>query len=232
MIDRLTVDQWMGRPWSALVGWLIRATMEQLPMTEAEWLACTDPYAMLQFLQNKATQRQLRLFAVAALRRLARTQRPGFVYPMKAARCERVAERLEPQDTLRTIALDTDAVSLAALPDAMDAARNCAWFATQTIWKQRGTDSERSPQCDLLRCVVGNPFRRPVLDPAWLKWSNSTVHKIAHAIAAERTFENLPILADALEEAGCTDAAILDHCRSCGEHVHGCWLVDLILGKE
>jgi hypothetical protein len=54
---------------------------------------------------------------------------------------------------------------------------------------------------------------------------------MARRIYDERAFHDLPILADALEEAGCTDAEILAHCRSSGEHVRGCWVVDLVLGK-
>ena len=56
--------------------------------------------------------------------------------------------------------------------------------------------------------------------------------QIAQAIYDDRAFDRMPILADALEDAGCTDRAILDHCRSEGPHVRGCWVVDLLLGKE
>lgn len=70
------------------------------------------------------------------------------------------------------------------------------------------------------------------LDPTWLAWCDKTVPKLAQAIYDECAFDRLPILADALEEAGCTDADILDHCRQAGEHVRGCWIVDLILGKS
>jgi hypothetical protein len=80
--------------------------------------------------------------------------------------------------------------------------------------------------------LFGNPFRRAVIDPAWLTWNSKTVAKVAQAIYEDRAFNHMPILADALEEACCTDAALLDHCRQPGEHVRGCWLVDLLLGKE
>ena len=69
------------------------------------------------------------------------------------------------------------------------------------------------------------------LDSRWLAWNGGTIHHLAQAIYDERAFDRLPILADALEDAGCTDAAILDHCRQPGEHVRGCWVVDLLLGK-
>ncbi len=91
---------------------------------------------------------------------------------------------------------------------------------------------ERSRQSDLARCIFGNPFQAtPTLDPAWLAWHDGTVRRLAEVIYAERQYAHLPVLADALEEAGCTDAAILAHCRGGGEHVRGCWVVDLLLGK-
>jgi len=71
----------------------------------------------------------------------------------------------------------------------------------------------------------------PVIRPAWLSWSSGIISKLAQAIQADQAFERLPVLADALEEAGCTDAAILAHCRGPGPHVRGCWVVDLLLGK-
>ena len=82
---------------------------------------------------------------------------------------------------------------------------------------------------NVLRCVLGTlPFRLVVADPAWL---TAAAVSIAAAIYDGRAFDRLPILADALEEAGCADADVLLHCRTPGEHVRGCWVVDLVLGK-
>ncbi len=80
-----------------------------------------------------------------------------------------------------------------------------------------------------LRDIVGNPFRPIVFNPAW---RTSTVRGLASAIYAERAFDRLPILADALEDAGCDQPDLLAHCRSDGPHVRGCWAVDLILAKS
>ncbi len=66
----------------------------------------------------------------------------------------------------------------------------------------------------------------------WLAWNDGAIPKMAQAIYDDRAFDRLPILADALEDAGCDNQEILDHCRSNGEHVRGCWVVDLILGKS
>src|SRR5439155_24569283 len=62
--------------------------------------------------------------------------------------------------------------------------------------------------------------------------NDGTVVKLAQGIYDDRAFARLPILADALEEAGCMDTEILDHCRRAREHVRGCWVLDLLLGKE
>jgi hypothetical protein len=80
----------------------------------------------------------------------------------------------------------------------------------------------------VLRDVVGNPFRPATFDPFW---RTSTVRGLAEGIYADRAFDRMPILADALEDAGCDSADILTHCRGDGPHVRGCWVVDLILGK-
>jgi hypothetical protein len=66
------------------------------------------------------------------------------------------------------------------------------------------------------------------LDPAW---RTPAVLQLAQALYDDRAFDQLPILADALEEAGCTSRDVLDHCRGPGPHVRGCWVVDLVLGK-
>jgi hypothetical protein len=92
-----------------------------------------------------------------------------------------------------------------------------------------GTTAERPTQAALLRDIFGNPFRPVTLDPTWL---TPTVKALAQAIYEERTFTDLPVIADALEDAGCANADILDHCRPPGEHVRGCWAVDLVLGKK
>jgi uncharacterized protein (TIGR02996 family) len=91
---------------------------------------------------------------------------------------------------------------------------------------------ERAAQTNLLRCIVGNPFRLVAVDPAWLGWNQGTVPKLALGIYHDGAFECLPILADALEDAGCGDPQILEHCRRPGPHVRGCWVVDLLLSKD
>jgi len=93
--------------------------------------------------------------------------------------------------------------------------------------------AEFKTQAALVRDIFGNPFRpRPRIDQAWLAWNDSTIRRIAEGIYEERRWGNLPILADALLDAGCDDDELLRHCRSDGPHVRGCWVVDLILDRE
>jgi hypothetical protein len=101
------------------------------------------------------------------------------------------------------------------------------WWVSQTpTWLV-----ERKAQACLVRDVFGNLFRDVAVDPAWLGWKDGTVIKLAQGIYDDRAFDRLPVLADALEEAGCDNAYILAHCRQPGEHVRGCWAVDLLLGQ-
>jgi hypothetical protein len=90
--------------------------------------------------------------------------------------------------------------------------------------------AEQGAQVILVRDLF-NPFHARAADHAWLAWNDGTLPKLAQVIYDERRFDSLPIIADALEEAGCTHAAILAHCRGPGPHVRGCWVVDLLLGK-
>jgi hypothetical protein len=89
------------------------------------------------------------------------------------------------------------------------------------------TREERN-QLALARDIFGNPFRPVAFDP---RWRTSDVIGLAKAIYDDNTFERMPILADALMDAGCEDEQVIGHCRGPGPHVRGCWVVDLILGK-
>jgi hypothetical protein len=91
------------------------------------------------------------------------------------------------------------------------------------------TPTERAAAVRLLREVFGNPFRPVAFDPSW---RTSTAVELARQMYESRGFDRMPILADALEDAGCDDPQVLAHCRGDGPHVRGCWVVDLVLGKS
>lgn len=84
-------------------------------------------------------------------------------------------------------------------------------------------------QVSLIHDIFGNPFRPVALNPSW---QTETVLALATGIYADRAFDRMPVLSDALEDAGCDQPDILNHCRGEGLHVRGCWVVDLLLGKS
>jgi hypothetical protein len=92
--------------------------------------------------------------------------------------------------------------------------------------------AELRVQAALLRNIFGNSSRPVAVNAVWLLWNNGAVVELAQAILADRAFDRLPILADALEEAGCDNQDILSHCRGPESHVRGCWVVDLVLAKK
>src|SRR5262249_40206059 len=94
-------------------------------------------------------------------------------------------------------------------------------FGTRT-WRDPLCAEGRFAQAGLVRCLFGTPFRPAALPPAVLAWNVGTAVKLARVIADQRRWEDLPVLADALEEAGCNDAAVLAHCRGPGPHARGC----------
>jgi hypothetical protein len=106
-------------------------------------------------------------------------------------------------------------------------------FAAVAALPEAEQEAERAAQCRLLRDIAGpRPFRRLRLEAGRRACQNEVPAGIAARIYQERAFDRLPVLADALEDAGCADADLLAHCRGSGEHVRGCWAVDLLLGKR
>jgi len=192
-------------------------------MTEAEWLACADPQPMLEFLRGKG-DRKLRLFSVGFCRTEWNNLRPLDEAQNAVIVAERWADQLASQD-------DIDAASRPLAPAMPFAVRGIFLDAYSAAEVATHTgDVKRERQTRLLHCIFGPlPFRSITFDPTWL---TPTVINLAQAIYDDRAFDRMPILADALEDAGCTNQDILSHCRQPGVHVRGCWVVDLLLDKE
>ena len=107
------------------------------------------------------------------------------------------------------------------------------WFISHLFQPGEGQDtaarrSESQSQLVLLRDIAGNPFRPVAFSP---EWRTDTAVTLARQMYESREFSAMPILADALQDAGCDSHDILSHCRSEGPHVRGCWVCDLVLGK-
>jgi len=81
----------------------------------------------------------------------------------------------------------------------------------------------------LIREIFGNPFHLVEFDP---RWRTANAVDLARTIYGEKGFDRMPVVADALMDAGCAEESILDHCRAPGPHVRGCWVVDLLLGRS
>jgi hypothetical protein len=100
--------------------------------------------------------------------------------------------------------------------------------------------AELRAEAELVRCIFGNPFHpSPPIDPSVLTWNDGIVPRLAASACEDRLLPSgqlepnrLAVLADALEEAGCTEAGILEHLRGPGPHVRGCFLIDLLVGKS
>jgi hypothetical protein len=142
----------------------------------------------------------------------------------------------------RALAAAAAAVAAAASDRGSPRLHSCCPFqgakTEEEAWVSVRSE-EFKDQAVLLRDLVGNPFLPVSLDPAWLTWREGTIPKLAQAVYDDRGLPNghvdngcLAILADALEDAGCDNGDILNHCRQPGEHWRGCWVVDLLLGKE
>jgi hypothetical protein len=121
-----------------------------------------------------------------------------------------------------------------ALPEAVchDARWERVPISQRAETAERLRAEEKAYQADLFRDIFVNPFRPLTIDPAWLEWRDRTVPRLAEGIYCERAFEGLPVLADALEDAGCHDEEILGHCRAPAVHVRGCWLLDALTGRQ
>jgi hypothetical protein len=137
------------------------------------------------------------------------------------------------------------AAGAAAHADALEAARGPSWhIARAEIWRRFSFQTrerwrciegkfqlaERRRQMVPLRCIFGNPFRPVKFDK---NWGTDTAFALARQLYESRDFSAMPILADALQDAGCDSEDVLNHCRDANAtHVRGCWVVDLVLGKE
>jgi hypothetical protein len=109
------------------------------------------------------------------------------------------------------------------------AARKAAKASAPDPWT-KVYNAEKRVTARLIRCIFGNPFGPVTFDPTW---NTDTVLSLAKQMYESRDFSAMPELASALKKAGCDDASILKHCRDSKQvHVRGCWVVDLILGKE
>jgi hypothetical protein len=227
-------------------------------MTEAEWLTHTKPIAMLSFVRRTTSDRKWRLFAVACARQvLPLLTEDWHVRAVELA--EQLADGLIPPETATEFREQAPVCSdptpwvvfrylavgqILGVPEGTNeeadefvqsVASHASLFATSGVLGPSafpvGKDrlSYQNPyHCEAVRDIFGNPFRPVAFDPAW---RTDTAVSVAKQMYGSRDFGAMPILADALQDAGCTSDDILSHCRGDGPHVRGCWVEDLVLGK-
>ncbi len=201
-------------------------------MTEAEWLNCPDAAESWVPLRGHVSERKHRLFVCACCRLWHHNLSTAILKALEVA--ERAADELIGWADLAA----AEAEAFAAFGRTRNRA---AHFAVWSLHPHPGKASgevvgcvrkqEGGEHAAVLRELFGNPFRPAVVESSWLAWNDSSVVKIAQASYDERAFDSMPILADALEDAGCHDVDILTHCRQPERHVLGCWVIDSILRR-
>ena len=223
------------------------------PVTEAEWITSLNSRKMMSAVSGKGSDRLWRLFAVGCARRfepLMRDQRSR----LELGVAERYADGEATREELRVARDNVAAAAHQAGYDVwLDEVRaNFGWDAEHEALHEANRAARAVLPCvaenleredaqgtgipewmvlpDMLREVFGNPFQWTTADPLWLTRNDWAVANLAQTIYAKRDFDQMPILADALEDAGCCDEAILRHCRERDGHTLGCWVLDLCLG--
>ncbi|AMV27454.1 hypothetical protein VT84_23845 [Gemmata sp. SH-PL17] len=225
-------------------------------MIEAEWLIEYDPVLMLEFLRSKSSDRKLRLSVCACVRRIWRLLEDDRSQEA-VEEAERFADGIGwPQDRRELCHRASEAYTEIhdrrnEYPDGLGQARI---FAAQAAEHSARTPEEFENYAEevvkavlacsrcagykfaepdalvsILRDIFGNPFRPVTFSSVW---RTSTAVALAGQMYESRDFGAMPILADALQDAGCDSADVLNHCREAAVHVRGCWVVDLVLGKE
>lgn len=222
-------------------------------MNQSKWLSSARLGELLSGLPNDLRPRKYRLFACACLRSL-RDHTADYHFRRTVDLAERFVEGDCDRDAFRAVfrrawPFGWERARLAALV-AIDPMQrdNYSWrcleladeaidastsrHAARADW-QGTPDREAVPlrreQVRLLREVFGDPFSPVAFSP---EWRSPDVVCMAEAVAAEGTFDELPVLADALEDAGCCERRVLDHFRQPGRHALGCWALDLVRGRR
>jgi hypothetical protein len=202
-------------------------------MTEAEWLSCTDPAPMLAFLRGKARDRKLHLFILSCYRRYW-FFRFNDIAQRAAEVLERYADNTATAEELKKTRRGPE-MNWMRFKDLIRAATTMSEHVASHQGQPSAYTAERSLQSSYLRDIFPFPFHSVSLDSRWLA---PPVRSMATAAYEERALPSgeldttrLSVLADALEDAGCSSADLLAHLRSPGPHVRGCWAVDTILDK-
>jgi hypothetical protein len=212
---------------------------EDGPMTDAEWLTNNDPRRMLAFLAGipernlfgsdggeQLSDRKLRLFGLAWCR--------FFRSSDEDLRAIEMSERhADGKATFEQVAaawafMGGRMIDSTGWEGAVELVHYGAW----DIGSAQSDEACDRARAAFLRDIFGNPFQPVFFDPSLRRWNSGAAVALAQEMYNSRNFSKTPLLADMLEDAGCTDPAILEHLRGSGLHVRGCWVLDLLLAKS
>jgi hypothetical protein len=222
-------------------------------MNKENWSACANAWDMLESLRGKASERKLRLLACAFCRRISHLLTPEDYSDLELG--EKVAEGLLPVDSpvvtdarnrrygtppfpasmvaaKAPLLVNPFLAAGAGASSASDALADSSDGSKESTARLACKLAEQKEQAGLVRDVFGHLYFSGKVDSSWLRWNDGMVPDLARSIYKRRRFEDMPILHDALLDAGCDNQDILDHCESPGPHVRGCWVLDQILGWE
>ena len=225
--------------------------MAAAQLTEQQWFSFLDYPRMLNQVKRRYKagrtlegKRKLRLFACGSCRLLAWDLKVPNSFRLMVETAERFADG---ELGMSSISIKADgnpfpkptygpswyAAYAMQQTNHTTASQAARWTASHLVSTQP-KDKQREMKkrlAEVVREVFGNPFRAVEIDPAWLAWHEGAITKIAQTIYDERAWSDMPVLADALEEAGCHDTAMIEHLRGPGPHVRGCWVIDALLRK-
>jgi hypothetical protein len=217
-------------------------------MNERTWQKSANPRQMLEYLGRWASERKRRLLTCACCRRRWAL--------LTDERSRRAVETVE----LHAVGLATEeamygllypsgngmpgraravpglglghGIVVEVLQSAIHPRKLPRMLHMLQVRRNIDANAERAAQCDLIRELFGNPYRPKGIYPEWRPKHDGALVRLAESMYRDVRFDDLPILADALEDAGCGNADMLAHCRAGGDHVRGCWVVDLVLGMS
>jgi hypothetical protein len=209
-------------------------------MSAAEWDEGCDPAQMLQAIRNIAEPAPLWEYVTRCLYGIGADAGVDVLQPLISGNLDAESLRalrhsLEVTATRRSGGGYSQGRKPVRMTEAAQRARATLAALQQSPWEAAAQVTQETRhqlqrfQCDWLRCLFSNPHRTPSLDPGWL---TSTVSGLARMIIEEGIADRMPILADALMDAGCDNLDILQHCQKLEHHLRGCWVLDLILAEK
>ncbi len=190
-------------------------------LTETEWLNSRDPEVMIKSLTGRGC-------------RLLDTEKRSKIQQFSRSCLGFYSTFLK-----KSFDLSSFTIAKGDYEVALETVRYVLVKVAQSVTEKKDSDillaiiKAKENQAIILRDIFGNHYQKqPRIKKSWLTWEHQTALSLAQQIYQEQAFSHLPVLADALEDAGCQETSILDHLRFPGPHVRGCWALDLILGKK